>query len=486
MTLTPASLRLDLKCGKGAISEGEKCTKGAAQRVQPKKGPRNYAKEIEEQKKIMQANDFSSWRKANKLRKPTTQGAFDKQSKQYAASKQGATLSAAWKKQNKLKKKRTRRNMGYALLGGAAAGLAAMTLAAQAKRSDAAGVPCGESHIPRGRTCHKKGGGFPTRTAVAAGLTAAALGAGAFAYSRRRTRIQPVKVTVLPHTPGSTERGAPRLPGSRDPDMPLLPGITPRALLMPARKRKSKTQRMRENTAASMRTAEKRIAQTAREEVRRLGQIGNTMAAAGEAAGNVTKTTTREVRLRTEAARRRFEPGYRRPDQKRLPESELLTPLALMAFPDLMPTTIKAPVSRRRKPRGFGRQDACWAGYVQAGMKRKSKRRVPNCVPASSGLAAPRAQRDTEDGKKYTKTVTNPETGRKNKVRYGAKGYKIAPGTDKGDRYCARSFGDMKSHGKDCAGKDRNTPLCLSRAKWRCSGKASRRDGALTPGKSSA
>ena len=34
----------------------------------------------------------------------------------------------------------------------------------------------------------------------------------------------------------------------------------------------------------------------------------------------------------------------------------------------------------------------------------------------------------------------------------------------------------MKSHGKDCSGKDRNTPLCLSRAKWKCSGKASRRD----------
>jgi hypothetical protein len=74
-----------------------------------------------------------------------------------------------------------------------------------------------------------------------------------------------------------------------------------------------------------------------------------------------------------------------------------------------------------------------------------------------------------EDGKKYTKVVTNPETGRKNRIRYGAKGYKIAPGTDKRDRYCARSFGDMKSHGKDCAGADRNTPLCLSRAKWRCS-----------------
>jgi hypothetical protein len=158
---------------------------------------------------------------------------------------------------------------------------------------------------------------------------------------------------------------------------------------------------------------------------------------------------------------------------------------------------------RRRKPQGFGRRDnyiqyyaptqlqpptrrdACWEGYVQAGMKRKGKREVPNCVPASSGLTKPRTQKDTEDGKKYTKTVTNPETGRKNKVRYGAKGYKIAPGTNKGDRYCARSFGDMKSEGYDCSGAERNTPLCLSRAKWKCSGKTSRRDG-LTPGKSSA
>jgi hypothetical protein len=31
-----AAERLDLKCGKGSISEGEKCTKGAAQKVQPK------------------------------------------------------------------------------------------------------------------------------------------------------------------------------------------------------------------------------------------------------------------------------------------------------------------------------------------------------------------------------------------------------------------------------------------------------------------
>lgn len=62
------------------------------------------------------------------------------------------------------------------------------------------------------------------------------------------------------------------------------------------------------------------------------------------------------------------------------------------------------------------------------------------------------------DEAKYHKTVTNPETGRKNKVGYGAKGYRIAPGTSEGDSYCARSEGDRKSVGYDCSGKDKNTP----------------------------
>ena len=41
MTLSPATLRLDLQCGKGSISEGEKCSKGAA----TKRAPRAGAKE---------------------------------------------------------------------------------------------------------------------------------------------------------------------------------------------------------------------------------------------------------------------------------------------------------------------------------------------------------------------------------------------------------------------------------------------------------
>ena len=75
------------------------------------------------------------------------------------------------------------------------------------------------------------------------------------------------------------------------------------------------------------------------------------------------------------------------------------------------------------------------------------------------------------EGKKYKKVVTNPETGRKNTIRYGAKGYRIAPGTPKGDSYCARSWGQMKDYPE--AAKDPNSPLRLSRKKWNCVGKKS-------------
>jgi len=59
-------------------------------------------------------------------------------------------------------------------------------------------------------------------------------------------------------------------------------------------------------------------------------------------------------------------------------------------------------------------------------------------------------------GKKYVKVVKNKETGRKKKISYGDSKAKIAPGTKKGDAYCARSAkikGDWK--------KDPNTVLRL-------------------------
>lgn len=59
------------------------------------------------------------------------------------------------------------------------------------------------------------------------------------------------------------------------------------------------------------------------------------------------------------------------------------------------------------------------------------------------------------------------------RVSYGQKGAKVRPGTSKGDSYCARSSAQMKKHPK--AAKNPNSPLRLSRAKWKCSGTKSRR-----------
>lgn len=58
-------------------------------------------------------------------------------------------------------------------------------------------------------------------------------------------------------------------------------------------------------------------------------------------------------------------------------------------------------------------------------------------------------------------------------VRFGARGYRIAPGTAKGDRYCARSLGQARKYPE--AARDRYSPLSLSRKKWRCKGDKSER-----------
>lgn len=65
------------------------------------------------------------------------------------------------------------------------------------------------------------------------------------------------------------------------------------------------------------------------------------------------------------------------------------------------------------------------------------------------------------------------------KVSYGQAGKakdggsRVRAGTKKGDSYCARSAGQMKKHPK--AAKDPNSPLRLSRKRWKCSGTKSRR-----------
>lgn len=70
------------------------------------------------------------------------------------------------------------------------------------------------------------------------------------------------------------------------------------------------------------------------------------------------------------------------------------------------------------------------------------------------------------EGKKFAKVVNGK------KVSYGAKGYKISPGTSKGDSYCARSLGVAKKYPE---ARRKDSPNSLSRQKWKCEGDKSMR-----------
>lgn len=74
----------------------------------------------------------------------------------------------------------------------------------------------------------------------------------------------------------------------------------------------------------------------------------------------------------------------------------------------------------------------------------------------------PKITRSTRKGKKY-KVVYKGKT-----IHFGAKGYRMFPGTKRGDNYCARSLGI----------KGANNPYSANywaRKLWRCIGKKSRR-----------
>jgi len=72
---------------------------------------------------------------------------------------------------------------------------------------------------------------------------------------------------------------------------------------------------------------------------------------------------------------------------------------------------------------------------------------------------------------KITATGKKVSYGQAGKAKGG--GPRVRAGTSKGDSYCARSFGQMKKSPK--AARNPNSPLRLSRKRWKCAGKKSRR-----------
>ena len=76
-------------------------------------------------------------------------------------------------------------------------------------------------------------------------------------------------------------------------------------------------------------------------------------------------------------------------------------------------------------------------------------------------------------GKAKVKIVNGKRVsyGQAGKAKGG--GPRVRAGTPKGNAYCARSAGQMKKHPK--AASNPNSPLRLSRKRWKCSGKTSRK-----------
>jgi len=72
---------------------------------------------------------------------------------------------------------------------------------------------------------------------------------------------------------------------------------------------------------------------------------------------------------------------------------------------------------------------------------------------------------------KVTKSGRRVSYGQAGKAKDG--GPRVRPGTSKGDAYCARSAAQKSKFSK--AAKDPNSPLNLSRKRWKCSGTKSRR-----------
>ena len=72
---------------------------------------------------------------------------------------------------------------------------------------------------------------------------------------------------------------------------------------------------------------------------------------------------------------------------------------------------------------------------------------------------------------KVTKSGKSVSYGQSGTAKDG--GPRVRAGTKKGDAYCARSAAQKKRFPK--AAKDPNSPLNLSRKRWKCSGTKSKR-----------
>lgn len=109
--------------------------------------------------------------------------------------------------------------------------------------------------------------------------------------------------------------------------------------------------------------------------------------------------------------------------------------------------------------------EECWDGYERVpGTKEFAK---GSCRKKKVQEAVSKPMRSNRPGKTSMVKVKNAKTGRVKTVHYGDSKLGAHPNDPKRKKsYCARSAGQMKMFPK--AAKDPNSPLRLSRKKWKC------------------
>jgi hypothetical protein len=115
--------------------------------------------------------------------------------------------------------------------------------------------------------------------------------------------------------------------------------------------------------------------------------------------------------------------------------------------------------------------EACWTGYKAKGLKRKSGRLVPNCVPVTETAAWTRKAGKNPEGGLNARGVASyraENPGSKLKMAVTTPPSKLKPGSKSAKRrksFCAR-MGGMKGAMRDESGKPTRKALALR--KWNC------------------
>jgi len=135
---------------------------------------------------------------------------------------------------------------------------------------------------------------------------------------------------------------------------------------------------------------------------------------------------------------------------------------------------LKAPRNPLTLPEA--KNDPCWVGYKQVGMKKKGGKMVPNCVKEGCSNWREELSEDWQKVNKKDKTdgmsqkavdaYKRENPGSKLKTAVTEKN----PGGKRAKRrksFCARSNGQRKMHNIDCS-KTPDKAICKARKRWRC------------------